>query len=228
VGRPLGHWGSQGPGAGWVPSIFYKKFWPLLGDKIKLEVLAVLNGGRLPENLNEAVIVLIPKVKNLEKLKDLRPISLCNVLYKLVSKVLANRLKNILPEIIVPSQSAYVPDRLIIDNVVLAYELTHYMRNKRGGQEGVAAFKLDMSKAYDRVEWSFLQGMMRRLGFAEEWVKLIMMCVTTVSYKIRINGDYTESILATRGLRQDDPLLPYLFIMCTEGFSALMENAERE
>jgi hypothetical protein len=106
----------------------------------------------LLESWNETIIVLIPKVKNLKNLKDLRPISLCNVLYKLVSKVLANRLKNILPEIIAPSHSAFVPSRLITDNVVMAYELTHYMRNKRGGHEGVATFKLDMSKAYDRVE----------------------------------------------------------------------------
>jgi hypothetical protein len=131
---------------------FYKKFWPLLRYKVKAEVLAVLNGGPLLESWNETIIVLIPKVKNPKNLKDLRPISLCNVLYMLISKVLANRLKNILPEIIAPSHSVFVPSRLITDNVVMAYELTHYMRNKRGGHEGVATFKLDMSKAYDRVE----------------------------------------------------------------------------
>jgi hypothetical protein len=218
----------KAPSSDGVPSIFYNKFLPLLGDKVKAEVLVVLNGGQLPENWNETVIVLIPKVKNPEKLKDLRPISLCNVLYKLVSKVLANRLKNILPGIIAPSQSAFVPGKLITHNVVLAYELTHYMQNKQGGHLGVETFKLDMSKAYDRVEWPFLQGMMRRLGFAESSVKLIMMCVTTVSYKISVNGHYEERILPTRGLRQGDPLLPYLFILCAEGFSSLMENAERE
>jgi hypothetical protein len=133
VGHPSGHWGFQGPGADGVP--FYKKFWPLLRYKVKAEVLAVLNGGPLLESWNETIIVLIPKVKNPKNLKDLRPISLCNVLYMLVSKVLANRLKNILPEIIAPSHSAFVPSRLITDNVVMAYELTHYMRNKRGGHE---------------------------------------------------------------------------------------------
>jgi hypothetical protein len=94
--------------------------------------------------------VLIPKVKNPEKIGDLRPISLCNVLYKLISKVLANRLKKILPYIISPTQSAFVPDRLITNNVLLAYEFTHY--NKRKGNEGVAAIKLDMSK--DMIDWN--------------------------------------------------------------------------
>lgn len=124
------------------------------------EVRAVLNGDDMPQGWNDTIIVLIPKVRNPSNLNDLRPISLCTVLYKIVSKVLANRLKGLLPHIISPSQSAFVPGRLIIDNVLLAYELIHYLNSKRRGHHGVAAIKLDMSKAYDRVEWSFLQNMM--------------------------------------------------------------------
>jgi hypothetical protein len=176
-----------------MPSIFYKHFWHLLGEKVKKEVLDVLNGGDMPPGWNDTVIVLIPKVKQPEKLKDLRPISLCNVLYKLISKVLANRLKNVLPEIISPSQSAFVPGRLITDNVLLAYELTHHLNKKRKGASGLAAIKLDMSKAYDRIEWPFLKKMMQRLDFQESWVNLIMKCVTTVSCRIKVDGEYTDS-----------------------------------
>jgi len=142
--------------------------------------------------------MLIPKVKQPEKLKDLRPISLCNVLYKLVSKVLANRLKKILPDIISPSQSAFVPGRMITDNVLLAYELTHHINNRRGAG-GLAAIKLDMSKAYDRIEWPFLKKMMQKLGFQEKWIDLIMKCVTTVSYRIKVNGEYTDSFFSPKG-----------------------------
>jgi hypothetical protein len=84
-----------------------------------------------------------------------------------------------------------------------------------------------MSKAYDRVEWNFLKRMMEKLGFDSRWINLIMQCVSTVSYKIKVNGDLTEVIVPMRGLRQGDPLSPYLFLICAEGFSGLLNEVER-
>lgn len=159
-------------------------------------------------------MVRIPKVKDPSRIKDLRPISLCNVLYKLVSKVLANRLKVVLPDIISENQSAFIPRRLITDNVLIAYEVTHYLRNKRGGLDGIAAIKADMSKAYDCVEWSFLEAMLTKLGFRRRWVNLIMKCVTTVRYQIKVNGVLTEQFVPTQGLRQGDPLPLPLCDLC--------------
>jgi exonuclease III len=218
----------KAPGPDGMPAVFYKRFWELIGDKVQEEVLGVLNGGNMPTGWNETIIVLIPKTQKPEKLKDLRPISLCNIIYKIVAKTVACRLKPVLTEIISPSQSAFIPDRLITDNILVAYELTHYMHKRKGGRDGVAAVKLDMSKAYDRVEWSFLENIMVKMGFSPKLVNLVMNCVRTVSYKVKVNQDFTEVIMPHRGLRQGCPLSPYLFILCAEGLSCLFHKAAED
>ena len=118
-----------------------------------------------------------------------RPISLCNVIYKLISKVLANRLKSLLPSIVSENQSAFQARRVITDNILMAFEILHYMKTQQNGSTCFMALKLDISKAYDRVEWSFLECLLRKLGFHNRWVDLMMECITTVSYSILINGE---------------------------------------
>ena len=110
-------------------------------------------------------------------------------------------MKNLLPKIISPTQNAFVPSRLITDNILVAYECFHTIKNKREGKEVLCAIKLDMHKAYDRFEWAFLKEIMLKLGFRRKWVNLIMQCVTTVKYKVRINAKERESFKSTRGLR---------------------------
>ena len=228
VKDPLFHmFPMKSPGPDGFPAHFFQRHWDVCGETVTRAVLAIVRGDESPACLNDTLLVLIPKVSNPTLLSQFRPISLCNVFYKIASKVLANRLKVILPDIISHNQSEFIPGRMISDIIILAYELTHFLQNKRSGKNGYAALKLDMSKAYDRVEWCFLQDMMRKMGFERRWIHLIMKCVMTVRYQVKLNHDVTETIIPPRGLRQGVPLSPYLFIICAEGFSALLHEAER-
>ncbi|KAG8491705.1 hypothetical protein CXB51_015144 [Gossypium anomalum] len=180
------------------------------------------------EKNNRTQIVLIPNIANPTNLKNFRPISLCTVLYKIISKTVANRLQKVLDGCIEDSQSAFVPGRLITDNVLLAYEVLHYFKNKRSGRKGLMALKFDMSKAYDRVEWPFIKGMMPKLGFANSFIDFIIKCISSVQYSILLNGEEGQKFNPSRGLRQGALLSLYLFLFCGEGLSALMRLARQK
>uniref|UniRef100_A0A803QCK5 Reverse transcriptase domain-containing protein n=1 Tax=Cannabis sativa TaxID=3483 RepID=A0A803QCK5_CANSA len=143
------------------------------------------------------------------------------------STVLANRFKDVLPMVISNHQSVFLPGRLISDNIMVAFEIMHYLKRKRVGKEGFMAIKLNMSKAYDQVEWSFIENMLILMGFDQHWVHLIMFCVTTVSYNITHGGHSMGPITPSRGLRQGDPLSPYLFLICAKGLLLLLKHYER-
>ena len=130
-----------------------------------------------------------------------------------------------MPTLVCENQSAFVAERLITDNVLVASETMFHISQKRNGKEGEMALKLDMSKAYDRVEWRCLEQIMQKMGFAESWVGLIMRCINTVTYAVRINGTPMGRIIPSRGLRQGDPLSPYLFLLCAEGLSAMLHQS---
>ncbi|KAK8618177.1 hypothetical protein V6N13_116045 [Hibiscus sabdariffa] len=179
-------------------------------------------------SVNETVIVLVPKVDKPTSMRQLRPISLCTVIYKTVSKVLVNRMKAILPHCISSAQAAFVQGRAITDNILVAHELVHTLHTSVSRSSQGAIFKLDMEKAFDRVEWPFLKAVMLHLGFAPSWVDLIMRCVSSVSSRVRVRGALSEAFHPQRGLRQGDPLSPFLFLFCSEGLSATLTAAQQE
>ncbi|XP_035551510.1 uncharacterized protein LOC118349853 [Juglans regia] len=216
----------KAPGPDGLGVCFYLDHWKVVGENVSNAVLSFLNGGELDDLMNYTYIALIPKVKNPTVLNEFRPISLCNVVYKIASKVIANRLKLILGAIISPSQSAFIPGRMISDNIMVAYEALHTMKTRQKGKLGSMAIKLDMSKAYDRIEWSFLEAMLKQLGFCVSWCRLIMRCVSSVSYSVLVNGKPGRKFKPSRGLRQGDPISPYLFILCAKGLSALLNSSE--
>ena len=143
---------TKAPNLDGMFAIFYHKYWDIAGSNITNMVLNVLNSNLPMIEINKTNISLIPKTNHPTKMTDFCPISLCNTTYKLISKILANRFKTILPSIISENQSTFTPDRLITDNVLVAFEFMHYLNHKNDGKENYMSIKLDMSKAFDRVE----------------------------------------------------------------------------
>lgn len=154
-------------------------------------------------------------------MSDYRPIALCDVFYKIISKLLAIRLKTVLNSIISENQSAFIPGRSITDNVLITHEVLHYLKISTAEKKCPMAVKTDMSKAYDRLEWEFTRQVLNRLGFDQKWVELIMQCITTVSYSYLVNKATYGSVCPSRGIRQGDPMSPYIFILCGEVLTGL-------
>ena len=185
-----------------MPPLFYQSFWNIVGDDVCFAILDYLQNCKIPREINLTHIALIPKVKSPERISEFLLISLCSVIYKVVSKVLANKLKGILPSVVSENQSAFQASRVIIDNILMAFETLHYMKHHQSGKSGFMALKLNMSKEYDRVEWKYLELIMKGMGFVDIWVALMMECISSVSYSIIINGEPSPIVHPSRGIRQ--------------------------
>ncbi|XP_019172068.1 PREDICTED: uncharacterized protein LOC109167502 [Ipomoea nil] len=217
---------DKSPGPDGLNPGFFQHFWDIIGSELHHFCSDFFRTGKLPVSLNSTYIVLIPKKTKPDSMGDLRPIALCNTLYKLLSKVLANRIKPLLANIISESQSAFVPGRLISDNIMLAFELNHYLKRKSQGNTGYVGVKLDMSKAFDRVNWYFLLKVMEKMGFSSHFVNLIREMISTVRYTILLEGRAIGTVIPNRGLRQGDPMSPYLFILILESLHLLIQKSQ--
>lgn len=181
------------------------------------------NRGFIDPDINDTLLVLIPKEVNADKPSLFRPTSLCSTSVKCISKILVNRIRPFLPSLISPLQTAFVKGRQVYDSAILVQELLHAM-NKKKGKKGTFAVKIDLAKAYDSLEWSFIKDCLDHFQFPKYVSNIILSCITTSSFVVSINGCKSNSFPASRGIRQGGPLSPFIFILCLEYLSFLITH----
>lgn len=207
---------DKSPGLDGFPAEFFKVHWVVLGPSISQAIHRFLSSEFLLKAWNCSLVVLIPKTTSPETVSNFRPISLCYVVYECASKCLVNRIKPLLPKLIGNFQNAFVPGRQMSDNVLILHDLVHTINKQHSGSCHLATLKLDMNKAYDHVSWTFLLKVLNAYGFPTHWIKLLHQCISTVTYRILINGTVTAPFVPKCGLRQGDPLpLTYSYFVGT-------------
>ena len=204
---------AQGPDG--LHAGFFHRFWLIVGSSVVSVVKKVFLERKVTDYLNKTHITLIPKIQGLETIANYRPISLCNTVYKIITKIIVARIRPYLDNLISPLQAAFVPGRKGVDNAIIVQEVIHSLSKKRG-KVGYMALKIDLEKAYDKLEWSFIRDVLIRANLPTDLIEIIMSCISTVSTSILFNGEALEPIFPSRGIRQGDPLSPYLFILCME------------
>lgn len=182
------------------PCEFFKQSWSVLAHDFTVSVQSVFRYGFMPKGVNSTVLALVPKKLDSMEMRDFRPIACCNVLYKVVSKIIANRLKVILPRIITANQSAFIQGRLLMENVLLASELVRGYHKEDITPRCV--MKIDISKAFDSVQWDFVLKSLEVLGVPSRFVHWIKLCVTTPSFSVQVSGELAGYFQSSRGLRQ--------------------------
>jgi hypothetical protein len=180
--------------------------------------------GQVLSAFNATFLMLIPKEERVTHPKQFCPISLCNVIYKIITKVISLRLKPVLPFIISKEQSGYVEGHQIMDNVILAHEVIHSLKSTR--TPGML-IKLDLSKYFDRISWQYMCSLLEAFGFDKAWIDWIMKLTSSAFFSILVNGVPSHPFSPTRGIRQGDPLSPFLFFIMVEGLGCYI-NASIE
>ncbi|MCH84503.1 LINE-1 reverse transcriptase like, partial [Trifolium medium] len=214
--------GNKCPGPDGFNYAFLKKFWDLLKDDFRIMFDQFHGNSCLPKSFLSYFVTLVPKVNSPANMSDFRPISLLGCLYKLIAKVLAKRLAKVIDSVIAPNQSAFIKGRNLVDGVLVVNEVVELAKKSK---RECLIFKVDFEKAYDSVDWGFLEYMLQRCGFCEKWIGWIRVCVFAGNLSVLVNGSPTSEINIQRGLKQGDHLAPFLFLLVVEGFSGVMRKA---
>lgn len=215
---------NASPGPDGLNVAFYISAWKWIGDDVTKLVQDFYTRGKFHPQLNKTYIALIPKKANARTPQDFRPISLCNVVYKIITKTLANRLKDLLPDYIHESQQAFIQGRRIANNIIVAQEISHSFQ-LTSWKHKAFMLKLDLAKAFDIIEWSFIRRALLRKGLHSHFVDLIYECISSATFAVNINGQPFGNFRGSRGIRQGCPLSPYLFILAVNELSMSMQEA---
>ncbi|CAM8923331.1 unnamed protein product [Rhodiola kirilowii] len=217
---------SSSPGPDGFTGKFFTSCWDIIKEDLHDAVQVFFEGLQLPKIISSTNIVLIPKVPKAGSFDQVRPISLCNFIHKILSRILNSRLTNILKRVISQEQSGFLEGRYIHDCIGVAHDMVRDINVKSFG--GNIMMKIDMSKAYDRISWRFILKMMAAMGFSETWIDLIYRNISNCWYSVLWNGSSYGFFKSNKGVRQGDPLSPSLFILGMEFLSRLINDAIRK
>ena len=213
---------NKAPGPDGFNGFFFKKAWNVVGKDIIDAIRSFFTSGSMLREVNATIIALIPKIPNPTKLKDYRPISCCNTIYKGITKLIAERIKSVLPKVTDEAQSAFVQGRRISDNIFLAQELMRGYHKKN--QIAKCTVKVDLKKAYDSIRWEFVWDTLDLMGIPRKIINWIQASMSTAMFSVSINGDLNGYFPGAKGLRQGDPLSPYLFVLCMNVLSSILRK----
>jgi hypothetical protein len=212
---------GKSPGVDSIPAEFYQEMWEDIEFDIFNFVSESISQAFLAEELNVSKIALLPKSEDRLHIKNYRPISLLNIAYKIVAKVYANRMKPLLHNWILPSQTGFVPNRCILDNIFLAFESIEWAKENN---QDLSMLLLDFEKAYDRVNWTFLRQAMERMGFHLTWINQVMSLNENASASVVVNGEQSKNFHLQRSVRQGCPLAPYLFLLTVDVLGQMLQH----
>ena len=214
---------GKAPGVDAIPAEFYKELWPDIDFDVFNFIYEAISQAHIDEELNISKIALLPKSEDRSKVHNFRPISLLNTSYKILAKVYANRMKPLLHHWILPSQTGFVPNRCILDNIFLAFEAIEWtLENK----QDLSMLLLDFEKAYDRVNWTFLRQAMERIGFHTTWINQVLSLNENASASVIVNGEQSKTFRLQRSVRQGCPLAPYLFLLTVDVLGQMLQHPD--
>ena len=213
----------KAPGVDGLHARFFQHFWHILESSVIDKILTIFATKRIPSYLNHTLVTLILKRNGPEVLGHFRPISLCTTIYKMVSKIIINRIRPHVQHLVSPLQAAFIPGRKGLDNMIIAQEILHFMEKKKG-RVGTMALKIDLEKAFDRLEWSFLREVLVHFNFPSNLIAIIMDCISSTFVSVLFNGGKLPTFSPSCGIRQGDLISPYIFIMCLEYLGLLTHD----